>query len=104
MKPSTLLSTTALKGFGTYKRDSRGNIAMLTGVCIIPLVIIIGFAVDYRRAANNKYAAQSAIDSAVLVGGKTYAAHPSPSNVQKMNAAKLAANIVFDADMRKYGA
>ncbi|MEM6946819.1 MAG: pilus assembly protein, partial [Pseudomonadota bacterium] len=99
----SLLSSTILSRRPLWRRDAAGNIAMLTALAIVPLVLIIGMAVDYRRSAYNKLASQDAIDAAVLAGGRVYASHPGPTETDKLNAAKAAAQILFDADMRKFG-
>ena len=33
-----------------FSRDKRGNVAILFGLAIVPLVLFVGLAVDYGRA------------------------------------------------------
>lgn len=47
-----------------------GNVAVLFGIACVPLVVFIGVAVDYSRAAAARTAMQSAVDSATLMASK----------------------------------
>ena len=49
---------------GRFRRDQRGSIALLFGITVVPLIIAIGCAVDYSRAASVRSALQSAADAA----------------------------------------
>ncbi len=48
--------------------SERGNVAMVFGLSIIPLVAIAGAAVDYSRAAATKSRLQTACDAGALAG------------------------------------
>ena len=54
-----------LAGFAT---SNTGNVAMVFGLSIIPLVAIAGAAIDYSRAAATKMRLQTACDAAALAG------------------------------------
>ncbi|QDM18086.1 pilus assembly protein [Tardiphaga sp. vice352] len=47
-----------------FRRDERGSIALLYGITVVPLIITIGCAVDYTRAASARAALQGAADAA----------------------------------------
>ena len=47
-------------------RDRRGNVAMIFALAIIPIVSVIGLAVDYSNAIRVRLKLQDATDSAVL--------------------------------------
>jgi Flp pilus assembly protein TadG len=49
-----------------------GNVAVLFGIASIPIIIAVGVAVDYSRAAAARTAMQSATDSAALMASKDY--------------------------------
>ncbi|MGZ8406757.1 MAG: pilus assembly protein TadG-related protein, partial [Caulobacteraceae bacterium] len=51
---------------GRLGRDRRGNVAMMFALAIIPLVLIIGMAIDLGNAMRVRLALQDATDSAVL--------------------------------------
>jgi Flp pilus assembly protein TadG len=51
--------------------DTRGNVAMLMAIMMIPILMIAGFAVDSSRQVTAKRHLQAAIDSASLIGART---------------------------------
>ena len=50
----------------SYLRDQRGNVAILFAVSIIPLIGLLGGAVDATRQARHKVEIQNAMDAAAL--------------------------------------
>src|SRR6185437_5030551 len=50
-------------------QDVRGNVAVLFGVGLIPLVLGVGVAVDYGRALMVRERMQGALDAATLAVG-----------------------------------
>ena len=51
---------------GAFARDRRGNVAILFGFALIPLMLGIGIAVDYGRALTVRERMADAADSAAL--------------------------------------
>jgi Flp pilus assembly protein TadG len=49
-----------------FSLDIRGNIAILTALAIVPLLLIAGGMIDYSRAASARVFLQKALDSALL--------------------------------------
>ena len=49
-----------------FRRDRRGNIAVIFGIACIPLISAIGCAVDYSEATRIKAKLQSAADAAAV--------------------------------------
>jgi Flp pilus assembly protein TadG len=49
-------------------RDRRGNVSLLFAMLAIPIMCVIGLAVDYGRQVRMHNAMQQAIDTAVLAG------------------------------------
>lgn len=49
---------------GRFRRDSRGNIAIIFALALLPVLLAIGCAVDYGRAAQIRSKMQSAADAA----------------------------------------
>ena len=47
-------------------RDERGNVALITALCITPLLVAAGMALDFNNAARIRLALQDATDSAAL--------------------------------------
>jgi Flp pilus assembly protein TadG len=60
---------TLLRQIGDFTRESKGNVAILFGICAIPLAIAIGAAIDYGRALIVQERMASAADSAALAIG-----------------------------------
>lgn len=56
--------------FRRFRRDQRGNVLMLFGLALIPLMGVIGVAIDYSRASNARQALNAAIDSAALMAAR----------------------------------
>lgn len=65
-----------------FGADRSGNIGMLFGFMIIPVVGIIGFSVDYGRALDTRTALQTALDSAVLAAGRDYQVNGDASGAE----------------------
>jgi Flp pilus assembly protein TadG len=53
-----------------FLRNQKGGVAPTLALAIIPLVGIVGAAVDYSRAASTRTAMQAALDSAALMLSK----------------------------------
>jgi Flp pilus assembly protein TadG len=53
-----------LDNFVKFRRDQRGNIAVIFAIACVPLISAVGCAVDYSRAVQLRSKLQSAIDAA----------------------------------------
>jgi Flp pilus assembly protein TadG len=49
-----------------FRRDKRGNVAIIFAIAAIPLISAIGCAVDYSMATRMKAKLQSAADAASI--------------------------------------
>ncbi|MDR3461886.1 MAG: pilus assembly protein [Beijerinckiaceae bacterium] len=56
-----------LNRFRSLLGDRRGNVAVITGLCAIPMFALLGFAIDYGTALSNKTKLDSAMDAAAMV-------------------------------------
>lgn len=54
-----------------FARDERGNVAMLFGLAIIPVMLFTGAAVDYSRALAERERIQTALDATAIALAKT---------------------------------
>ncbi|MFD2181180.1 vWA domain-containing protein [Rhodoplanes azumiensis] len=54
-----------------FRRDERGNVAILFAASLIPVLGLVGAAIDYSRANAIKTTMQAAADSAALAVSKT---------------------------------
>lgn len=55
---------------GRFQKDQRGNVLMLFGISLVPLMGVVGVAVDYSRASNARQSLNAAIDSAALMAAR----------------------------------
>jgi Flp pilus assembly protein TadG len=53
-----------MSSIGRFRRDSRGNIAVIFGMSVIPILSAVGCAVDYSLATRMRAKLQSAADAA----------------------------------------
>ena len=51
-----------------FLRAERGNVAVAFGLAAVPIVGVMGVAVDYTRASHFRAILQSAVDDAALAG------------------------------------
>jgi Flp pilus assembly protein TadG len=74
--------------------DRKGNVAILFGLCVIPVMGLVGAAVDYSRAASVRTAMQAAADAAALAAAR---------DVANQSQAQIAAYAkrVFDANFHR---
>lgn len=56
-----------------FLRDRSGNVAMMLGLCLLPLAGMAGFAIDYSVAESARGHLQDATDAAALAGVKQIA-------------------------------
>ena len=50
-----------------FRKDARGNVAMLFGLAALPMLAMVGVGVDYGRALQQRTRLQGAIDAATLI-------------------------------------
>jgi Flp pilus assembly protein TadG len=54
----------------SFRRDARGNVAMMFGLAVLPLIGMVAAAVDYSRAGDAYSRLQAAVDSTTLALAK----------------------------------
>lgn len=69
-----------------FNRDSRGNIAPIFAIALLPILGFVGAAVDYTRANAARSSMQAAMDSAVLMVSRDAAANPAMTSQQITDA------------------
>ncbi|MDB5650554.1 MAG: hypothetical protein JWL62_2074 [Hyphomicrobiales bacterium] len=76
-----------------FARDRRGNVALLTALMLVPIVIGVGGAVDYSRYVNTQnalnMASQAATMAAINTGRALFAANPGTITMEDVQAAAL---------------
>lgn len=75
-----------------FRHDRAGSVAVLFGLSLIPLVALIGVAVDFGRAYKVQAQTQSALDAAALAAGRA----SQTATTNKVTAASTAATAYFN--------
>lgn len=57
-------------GIKHFARDQRGNVALLFGLLVIPVLVLMGLAVDGLRALNAATTAHNALDASALAAAR----------------------------------
>ena len=78
---------------GRLARDCGGNVFMMLGFTLVPMIFAVGFGIDYSRAMRVKTILDAAADSAAL------AAVSSAALAQSDTAAKATATSMFTAQI-----
>src|SRR5690349_4530420 len=79
-----------------FKRDREGSVAATFALALIPVVGLVGAAVDYSSANNARTSLQGALDAALLAGAKDGTADWTTAALNTFNAnlnTKLASNV-----------
>ena len=61
-----MFTNTFVSKWNRFRADTRGNVAMMFGLIIIPLMFFAGAAIDYSRLTAERAKFQAAIDAAAL--------------------------------------
>jgi Flp pilus assembly protein TadG len=77
--------------FGCFGSDERGNIALLFGLSLVPLVGAAGVAVDHSTASNARTSMQTEVDATALEAARAAVdIHTDPSHATKTQAQRQA--------------
>ncbi len=77
----------ATKKLSLFCSDSSGGIGMIFGLALVPLMLMVGLAVDYQRAVTARTIVQGAVDAAAIA----VAQQPTLTQTQRQT---IATNIV----------
>ena len=64
------IRTSLQKSCSEFKRDSEGSVASIFALSLVPLVGLVGAAVDYSAANRARTSLQAGLDAALLAGAK----------------------------------
>ncbi len=59
--------------FAFFRAHKKGNVSIMLGLLIVPLMLSIGFAIDFLRLTNYRSKAAETLDIALLVTAQQYA-------------------------------
>ena len=77
------------KKLGLFRRDERGNVAVIVAAAIIPLIGALGLATDTARGYLVKARLSQALDAAALAGGKVYYSTQRDADIKKFFTANF---------------
>lgn len=84
-------------------RDERGTTGVLFGMMAIPLITLVGAAIDYGRAIHRQEAMQRIIDSATIAGLNEYRTSKDAAKAQARILAYVDAGLKNSGLTRKVG-
>lgn len=70
--------------FSDFARNTRGQVAIIFGLSIIPIVSIVGFTIDFQQTTTQKGKVQAVIDSAVMAGARAMQAGKSQQEIKEV--------------------
>ncbi|MEL7130398.1 MAG: pilus assembly protein TadG-related protein, partial [Pseudomonadota bacterium] len=83
-----------------FSVSNSGATAVIYALTLLPLILLIGFAVDARRAVSAKSHMQSALDAAVLSGALDYSRDRFLPEAERFANADRRFRAAFDADIQ----
>lgn len=68
-------------GVGRFLDSRDGNVAMIFGLVVVPIMLMLGAAVDYGRASQARTALQTTVDSAAIAAAAAMLKGGDPTQV-----------------------
>lgn len=63
-----------------FQKDTQGSIAIIFALCLSIIIVVVGAAIDFGRWQNARATTLSAMDGAVLAGGRYMQLNPGDTN------------------------
>lgn len=82
------------KWIARLAEDRRASVAITFAFAVIPVIALLGLAVDYGRALKAKSGLQSALDSAAMVAAQTYSSTNDLTKATNTATANFNANAI----------
>lgn len=73
-----------------YGREKGGATVIIYALCLLPLMLMLGFALDGARVSSAKAHLQASVDAAVLAGAREYLLKSSETPADRDAATRLA--------------
>jgi Flp pilus assembly protein TadG len=77
----------------TFMRDKKGNVALIFGLCAVPIIIATSIALDMSSASHMRSEVQAAADSAVLAAATRLAVGAGDSDKEALALETFYANL-----------
>jgi Flp pilus assembly protein TadG len=55
-----------------FRREASGTVAVMFGAMLVPLLLLVGAALDYSRSADDRATLQRAVDAAVIAAAREH--------------------------------
>src|SRR5271154_3075568 len=89
-----------------FRRDRRGNIAVIFGIACVPLISAVGCAIDYSEATRMRAKLQSAADAAAVASisqqSPGWVAASTMTGNGEVTAAETAATNIFTGNINGF--
>ena len=79
--------------------NQNGATAVIYALCLLPLVLMMGLAIDFSRMVSAEKHVQAATDQAVLASAIDFAKNAGLSEGERLALALDTFNVTFDADI-----
>ncbi|MEL7481658.1 MAG: TadE/TadG family type IV pilus assembly protein [Pseudomonadota bacterium] len=83
--------------------DQRGATAVIYALTLLPIVLMLGFTLDFRRAVSAKAHMQEALDAAVLSGALEHSEALFESEAERMRRVRERLDATFALDLNGRG-
>lgn len=82
-----------------FKRDINGATAVIYALCLLPLTMIVGVAVDGARLVSARKHMQASMDAAVLNGAREFVNHAATDDAERETLTKAAIENMYHQDV-----
>lgn len=90
-----MVDTLSRRGVRESLKQQSGASAMMYALCLVPLTLIVGFALNFSQISNAKDEAQDALDAGVLTAARTYIERADLASYERVKEAQKAAQKTF---------
>ena len=84
------------RGVGQFARNRRANVAVIFALCLTPMLLAVGFAIDYKRQQLRQLKVQTALDAAGLAAAKHVRDNLTASTAEVQTIAQNMFNATID--------
>ncbi len=85
--------------FNRLHKETSGHVAVIFALCIIPVVSIVGFAIDFSATTGSKNKVQHVLDSSVLAGARAMQAGQTEDEIKATMTSYLNGQNRFNSDL-----
>ncbi|MEQ9435995.1 TadE/TadG family type IV pilus assembly protein [Hyphomonas sp.] len=82
-----------------FKRDINGATAVIYALCLLPLTMVVGVAVDGARLVSAKKHMQASMDAAVLNGAREFVNQAATDDAERETLTKAAIENMYHQDV-----